>query len=81
MGHILSLRDWVQVLVRRHALARQPIVFDFTRGKAYRASEQRHSRIADLAEVLREAAVRVKKPRVVRTVEGIPPSVLTQPKK
>jgi hypothetical protein len=60
-------------------MSRRPIIFDFTKGQAYRAAET--SRAKDLVETLRAAAKDVRKPRVVRTVEGIPPQVLTQPKK
>lgn len=65
MGHILAS------LFRRTKgrVARKPIVFDFIRGRAYRASATPH----DLAETMKK---RVKKPRVVKTVEGIPPGVV-----
>lgn len=60
-------------------MSRQPIIFDFTKGQAYRASTT--SRAKDLVETLWAAAKDARKPRVVRTVEGIPPQVLIQPKK
>jgi hypothetical protein len=61
-------------------VARQPIIFDFTKGQVFRAGE-RSSRISDLTEALKDAATNATKPRVVKTVEGIPPQVIAQPKK
>ena len=80
MAHILPFRRRVQILLRRRNVARRPIIFDFTKGQVYRTSD-RLSRISDLAETLKDAASNATKPRVVKTVEGIPPQVITQPKK
>jgi hypothetical protein len=80
MRHILTLRRRIQILLRRPDVARQPIIFDFTKGQVYRTSDLL-SRISGLAETLRDAATNATKPRVVKTVEGIPPNVVTQPKK
>jgi hypothetical protein len=65
-------------LFTRRDLPKQPIIFDFAEGTARRA-EERPARLHDLVDVLVEAARRVAKPRIVRTVEGIPPDVVTQP--
>jgi hypothetical protein len=73
MRHILAPRRRLRLLLRRRTIARAPIIFDFIRGRVYRASKSPK----DVAEVMTK---RVKKTRVVKTVEGIPPQVL-QPKK
>lgn len=78
MALILSLRSRLRALLRRHPLPKQPIVFDFMKGRAYRADDRRPS---GLAETMKDAAKKATKPRVVRTVEGIPPQVVAQPKK
>lgn len=79
MVPILSLRARVRALLRRRALPRQPIIFDFTTGRAYRANDQ-EGRAKDLAEAMKDAATKTVKKRVVKAVEGIPPEVVTQPK-
>jgi hypothetical protein len=71
MGHMLSLRKRLESLLRRRDLAKPPIILDFTQKKAYRADE------AELTEDLRP---RLSKRRVVKTVEGIPPQAVPQPK-
>jgi hypothetical protein len=77
MRPILSLRSCLRALLRRSALHKQPIIFDFTKGRAYRASDQRPD---DLAKTMQDAAKKSTTGRVVRkTVEGIPPQV-AQPK-
>ena len=68
MGTMLRLR---QLLIRRGHMARQPIIFDFVRKQAYRSDE------SDLTAALRS---RLTKRRVVKTVEGIPPQAVPQPK-
>jgi len=72
---ILSLRSRLRALLRRSALPKQPIVFDFIRGRIYRESE-RHP-----LEEIQDVAKRITKKRVVKTVEGLPPQVVTHPKK
>lgn len=59
-------------------MARDPIIFDFVNGEARRAGQ---SAVRDLLETLRASLAQAKKPRVVRTVEGLPPDVVLQPKK
>jgi hypothetical protein len=68
LRHILSLPRRLRLLLRRRTATRKPIIFDFIRGRAYRTSSPR-----DLAEVMKK---RVRKTRVVKTVEGIPPGVI-----
>jgi hypothetical protein len=51
-------------------MARGPIIFDFTTGKAHRAKAHRPR---DLTEALRPA-----KRRVIKRVEGLPPQVVQQ---
>ena len=78
MGHMLSLRRRLHSLLRRPALAQPPIIFDFTTGQAYRADERRDDH--DLVDVLRLRMKGLGKRRVVKTVEGIPPQAVPQPK-
>jgi hypothetical protein len=64
-GHILAF-----LLGRvKGRVTRTPIIFDFIRGRVHRAS----SSPQDLATVMKK---RVRKTRVVKTVEGIPPKVI-----
>ena len=51
-------------------MAKQPIIFDFGKGTAYRATEEQQK---DLAQTMARAA---KKRRVVKRVEGLPPQVV-----
>jgi hypothetical protein len=74
MGRILSFRRQA----RRQSVARQPIIVDFTTGRAYRAEEQEPSLLRDLFAALRS---RNKRPRIVKTVEGLPPHMLDLQKK
>jgi hypothetical protein len=68
---MLSLRKRLDALLRRRDLAKPPIIFDFVQKKAYRADE------AELDSTLHR---RLSKRRVVKTVEGIPPQAVPQPK-
>jgi hypothetical protein len=73
MAPILSLRSRVRALLRRSALHKPPIIFDFTTGQAHRAEAGRGLLDALLSRVRRRT-----KPRIVKRVEGVPPEVLTQ---
>jgi hypothetical protein len=55
-------------------VARQPIIFDLIHGRAYRAEPR------TMSETLRNVASKTTKPRIVKTVTGVPLEVLT-PKK
>jgi hypothetical protein len=58
-------------------VSKQPIIFDFTKGQAYRASTERNT----LSHAMQAAASKAATGRVVRkAAEGIPPQVVTQPK-
>lgn len=52
-------------------MARGPIIFDFKTGQAYRATAK------DLADTVKKA---VRRKRVVKRVEGVPPQVILPPK-
>ena len=58
-------------------MPRQPIVVDFTTGKAYRADQPE----ASLWRELLAAVKRTKRPRIVTSVEGVPEQVLGLPQK
>ena len=57
-------------------MARQPIIFDFVHGRAYRADSA-----TSLSEALTSKVSKATRPRVVKTIIGVPPGVLAQPKK
>jgi hypothetical protein len=78
MRPILSIRSCLRGIARRAALDKQPIIFDFREGRAYRETETARSR--GLVDTLLDAIRRRRKKRVVTTVEGIPPHVIKQPK-
>jgi hypothetical protein len=59
-------------------MAKEPIIFDFVNGEARRAEQ---SAVRDLLDALRASMTSMRKPKVVRTVEGLPPDVILQPKK
>jgi hypothetical protein len=75
MGLMLRLRRFFE---GRPIVARQPIIVDFDKGQAYRAEESQPSLLRDLFAALRGRAVR---PKIVTTVEGLPPHVLGLQKK
>jgi hypothetical protein len=55
-------------------VARQPIIFDLVKGRAYRADQR------SITDTLTAAALKRTKPRVVTTVTGVPLEVLTPQK-
>lgn len=57
----------------RQNVARAHIIFDFVRGNAYRADS------ASMADTLAAKTSKVTRPRVVKTVIGVPPSVVLAP--
>lgn len=61
-------------------MVRKPIVFDFRKGQVYRAKEPRL--IDDLLRATKDAANKAMKRggRIVKTVEGVPPQQVQQPK-
>ena len=70
MRHILrALRR--RLKSRTEAMAREPIIFDFTKGQVHRASETRK----DLAETMYDRLAK-RRTRVVKRVEGLPPHVV-----
>jgi hypothetical protein len=58
-------------------MPRQPIVVDFTTGRAYRAERPEQSLWRDLLAAVK----RTRSPRIVKSVEGIPEQVLGLPQK
>jgi hypothetical protein len=73
---ILSLRSGFRALIRRGAVPKQPIIFDFRNGRAYRASEPARSK--GVADALFDAVRRLRKTRVHTAVEGLPPDVVNR---
>lgn len=67
------MRPILRSLLRRRKgrVARGPIIFDFKTGQAYRATAK------DLADTVKKA---VRRKRVVKRVEGVPPQVILPPK-
>ena len=55
-------------------MPRQPIIFDFTTGRAQRG------RPGDIATVMKGRVAMSQRKKVVKRVEGLPPHVVNQPK-
>jgi hypothetical protein len=75
LGHILGGPLRIRFLARRRRLVRGPIIFDFKAGRVYRSSKEDQP---DLVRDMEAALKKRGKPKVVKTVEGVPPQVTHQ---